>query len=495
MSYSNEHLSNGKSWETNYHRDELGLEIGRSMPGGIQSKWKRDNLGRPIELSINSAEKLVRTRKYSWGINDRLQQIEDSLTGTTTFAHDAFGNLAKATYSDGTSLFRAPDAIGNLYRSPDRTDRKYGPAGQLLEASTSKGIVKYEYDAEGNLKKKIEPDNKEWNYIWNSSGMLSEVKRPDGKRVKFTYDPLGRRMSKSYNGRITKWVWDGNVLLHEWVEHYDDVNEEDEIPDSLQSDEISTASLQTQLDGRPSNGPPDEGDLPATTTWLFDPDTFAPASKIVGDKHYSIITDHLGTPLSMFDETGVQTWGAELDIFGSVKNLLGDRNDCPFRYPGQYEDGEIGLYYNRFRYYDPEGGEYVSQDPIGLKGNNPTLYGYVADLNIYDDPFGLNCRNTKPRIENGNLKEGWIHIDTRHITGNHPKGAGDLFAAGTSKLQLERAANKIIKKGNRVTEDITARMQTFEKKMVINGKKDLVRMTVDSLDNNRVITMFPVRGG
>jgi RHS repeat-associated protein len=219
--------------------------------------------------------------------------------------------------------------------------------------------------------------------------MLSVVKRPDGRKVKFTYDPLGRRMSKSYNGRVTKWVWDGNVILHEWVDHFDDVNDEDEIQDSLQSDEISTASLQAQLDGRPSNGPPEIGGLPLPTTWLFDPDTFAPASKIVGDKHYSIITDHLGTPLSMFDETGAQTWGAELDVFGALKNLQGDRSDCPFRYPGQYEDGEIGLYYNRFRYYDPDGGEYVSQDPIGLEGCI-NLYAYVVDVNSWIDILGLN---------------------------------------------------------------------------------------------------------
>jgi RHS repeat-associated protein len=128
--------------------------------------------------------------------------------------------------------------------------------------------------------------------------------------------------------------------------------------------------------------------LPATTTWLFDPDTFAPASKIVGDKHYSIITDHLGTPLSMFDEKGVLTWGADLDIYGAVKSLQGDRSDCPFRYPGQYEDCEIGLYYNRFRYYDLEGGEYVSQDPIGLLGGF-NIYSYVKDLNRWSDPFGL----------------------------------------------------------------------------------------------------------
>jgi hypothetical protein len=88
-------------------------------------------------------------------------------------------------------------------------------------------------------------------------------------------------MSNSYNSRITKWVWDGNVILHEWVEHFDDVNDKEEIPDNLQSEEAIAAFLQAQLDGRPSNGPPEPDELPLLTTWLFDPDTSAPASKIV----------------------------------------------------------------------------------------------------------------------------------------------------------------------------------------------------------------------
>ena len=29
---------------------------------------------------------------------------------------------------------------------------------------------------------------------------------------------------------------------------------------------------------------------------------------------------------------------------------------------------ETGLYYNRFKYYDPSTGAYISQDPIGLAG-------------------------------------------------------------------------------------------------------------------------------
>ena len=39
-------------------------------------------------------------------------------------------------------------------------------------------------------------------------------------------------------------------------------------------------------------------------------------------------------------------------------------------------------------------GCYISQDPIGLSGNNPTLYGYVETTNVQIDLFGLNYSKT-----------------------------------------------------------------------------------------------------
>lgn len=48
------------------------------------------------------------------------------------------------------------------------------------------------------------------------------------------------------------------------------------------------------------------------------------------------------------------------------------------------------MYYNRFRYYDPEQGNYTQIDPIGLAGGNPTLYAYVNNPNVKIDPFGLD---------------------------------------------------------------------------------------------------------
>ncbi|RZK32259.1 MAG: RHS repeat-associated core domain-containing protein, partial [Hymenobacter sp.] len=86
---------------------------------------------------------------------------------------------------------------------------------------------------------------------------------------------------------------------------------------------------------------------------------------------------------------GRKTWQAQLDSYGAVREGRGKAQDCPFRYQGQYEDVETGLYYNRFRYYDPEAGSYLSQDPIGLSGGM-ALYAYVQNPTAWVDVLGLN---------------------------------------------------------------------------------------------------------
>ena len=130
-------------------------------------------------------------------------------------------------------------------------------------------------------------------------------------------------------------------------------------------------------------------------TWVFDENSFVPAAKLVGDKSYSILTDHLGTPYEAYDENGEKVWARELDLYGNA--IAGDSSFIPFLYQGQYYDEEIGLAYNRFRYYSPESGTYISQDPIRLAGNNPNFYGYTFDCNTEVDVWGLDCDVAKTR--------------------------------------------------------------------------------------------------
>jgi RHS repeat-associated protein len=278
------------------------------------------------------------------------------------------GNLTGAGYSHVEKLFRVPDAVGNLYRTRERNDRKYGVGGRLLESENAK----YHYDEEGNLIAKVEDGKRLWRYLWNACGSLKEVVRPDYKSVVFEYDALGRRTAKIFDGRVTRWIWDGNTPLHEWS--YD----EKERPKTV-TDEYGIKSKDR------------EEPVENLITWIFEEGTFKPTAKLTENGNYSIITDYLGTPAQMYDEQGNLTWEADLDIYGRVRTFAGrSLNECPFRFQGQYFDEETGLAYNRFRYYDPDSGNYISQDPIGLAGNNPTIYAYVHDPNSWIDVFGLD---------------------------------------------------------------------------------------------------------
>ncbi len=125
------------------------------------------------------------------------------------------------------------------------------------------------------------------------------------------------------------------------------------------------------------------------TTWVYERESFTPCAKIRNGKKYSIISDYLGRPVQAYDTLGKLVWQQEYDIYGKRK-IDGGESSIPFRQPGQYEDIETGLYYNRFRYYDPKNGLYLSKDPIGLEGNNPNLYAYVYDSNSWVDVFGLD---------------------------------------------------------------------------------------------------------
>ena len=339
----------------------------------------------------------------------------DEISGRVArYDYDEFDNLISAEYERGGEverLYRVPDRMGNLFETRERDDRKYDAGGRLAEDRE----FFYHYDCEGNLVFKefkelswggnvIAPINKErleaelgirfrafgtgWRYDWQSDGMLARVVRPDGKEVSFAYDALGRRIRKSFAGVTTQFVWDGNVPLHEWTEENEMV------------------------------------------TWLFEQDTFVPAAKLVANGDcFSIISDYLGTPMQAYDKDGNKVWEQELDIYGRQRKR--PSSFIPFKYQGQYEDAETGLYYNRFRYYDPNAGSYISQDPIGLAGGNPTLYGYVNDINTYLDVLGLTIIPTVTKGTNNEILTAEATIKRTDLgTGTNTNAASRSYARG-----------------------------------------------------------------
>jgi RHS repeat-associated protein len=211
--------------------------------------------------------------------------------------------------------------------------------------------VRYEHDEDGNQTLKSGPDG-DWHYRWNGHGMLREVERPDGVRVAFDYDPFARRTAKrtlSAAGAVdqeVQFVWDGHNVIHE-----------------LDSER-------------------------GLVSWQWEPESFTPIAKEHAGRRWTIASDHLGTPTEMYDDLGQLAWKMQLDVYGVPRFDAGTAEDCPWRWPGQYEDGATGLFYNRLRHYAASVGEYCSADPLGLAGGLRS-HAYPSDTVSAVDPLGL----------------------------------------------------------------------------------------------------------
>ncbi|GAB0155196.1 DUF6531 domain-containing protein [Chryseobacterium sp. Alg-005] len=436
-------------WQMDLNVSRNGQLFSREMTGGIESIFEFDHIGMPISQKVMvNKTKTAFHKDYYWAAGSRLLQILDRVTGgRTRFDYDAFGSLVAAEYSNGEIQYKNPDETGCLYESARQTDRVYDKGGKLMRDKN----WFYHYDGEGNLLLKskrpvnnIKSDRKEkekdthpyyksiaadwlketelpdgnilsnvnentpeevqkpewqsgdWGYSWNANGMLAKVKRPDGKEVGFEYDALGRRISKIANQKITRYIWDDDVLLHEWTYDIGDI-----------------PLTEINEDGRLQHHPePNEN----VVTWIYDGSSYAPVAKLVNEEKFAIISDYLGTPIQAFDEDGNLVWKRELNIYGNAKEEKGNHNFIPFQYQGQYYDQETDLCYNRFRYYDPDAGVYISKDPIGLLGGFG-LYNYVKDSNVLLDVLGLMPNNTPI----GDLAEG-------DFVANLKKGGWKVYA-------------------------------------------------------------------
>ena len=379
----------GENWEEKIVRDSEGLKIEKIFSGGIRMTRTYDAYGNVISQKSRSFRQDGYDRRYAWNASGRLQSVIDGITGgRTTYAYDAVGSLMSARYEDGTDDYRMPDATGNVFRSRDRRDREYGKGGRILRDRH----YDYLYDVEGNLILKTprrgltqHPNHEvseesgthiawqtgDYAYEWYGNGMLKEVRLPYGKTVRFEYDALGRRTAKLFNGHVFRYLWDGNVMVQEWQ-----YEEKDRPQHSI--DEFGRIRMQG------------EEPVENLVTWVYEEGSYVPVAKIQNGERYTIISDYMGRPVEAYNSYGNVVWQADYDIYGDLRNIKGIRDFIPFRQLGQYEDDETRLYYNRFRYYDPRIGNYISQDPIRLMGNNPTLYGYVGDSNQGIDIFGLS---------------------------------------------------------------------------------------------------------
>jgi RHS repeat-associated protein len=423
---------------------------------------------------ISAPGGLVHSAAFDYRSDDLLTGLTDSRDGERRFSLDVMGRVTAVRARDWSEEY-AYDAAGDITRCAGDADR---PAAGVREYQRGllrrAGRTRFSRDASGRVIRRevrlLSGGSRVWEYGW-TDGRLSSVTNPVGERWHYRYDAFDRRIAKERldsDGSVVeavRFAWDGTVLAEE---HH------------------TGRGATTTYEWAADSG------LPVAQT------TRAPgeglSQETVNERFFAVVTDLVGAPTELVSEDGVSAWRSRTDLWGGPTGPATSAPTsvtCRLRFPGQYWDEESGLHYNYFRYYDPEVGRFLSPDPLGLDGG-PNPHAYVPNPCAWIDPFGLALCRTVPRLEEGDLKQGWKHIDARHITGDHPSGPGDLMPPGTTREQVLKAASKAVRKGRRITPNPAKIMQTFEKKMTVNGFTATYRVSVDSTDGNRIVTFFPV---
>lgn len=344
----------GRRHAIDYAPEEAGWRL--TAPEGLATSTFHNPVGLTTGVRVEAAGKPVFEQGFAWDGDDRLVEQRDTRLGATRFGYDAEGQLLAVERSNGAAEAFAYDGAGN---------RVSGPAGPAqfdsLNRLIGQGSERFDYDGRGNCIARS-GGAQAWRYAYDGFDRLVRAEDDGGRLVRFGYDPLGRRIWKevSQGGvqRITRYVWAGEQLIRE-VE-------------------------QVHGEGRDWQG----GGPERTRDYCYWPQTWKPLFLREGGAIHQYHCDPLGVPMRLTDAAGKVTWEAERSGFGAMAALPGGIEQ-PLRLPGQYHDAETGLHYNRFRYYDPALGRYLSRDPIGVAGGL-NFYAYAGNDPVNRaDPTGL----------------------------------------------------------------------------------------------------------
>lgn len=361
--------------EVNFDRDSAGRELSRRFGEMLTFTTEWDAAGRVAGQETSSGGRSLNRRTYDYRADGMLIGIDDELSGPRRFDLDPAGRVT-AVHADGWSETYAYDEAGNQTAAswPETMpgQEATGPRTYTGTRITRAGDIRYEHDAAGRivLRRKTRLSRKPdlWRYTWDAEDRLTGVVTPDGTRWRYLYDPLGRRTAKQRLApdgvtvaEQTAFTWDGTNLC-----------------------EQTTTST-----GLPH---------PVVLTWdhsgmrplaQTERITTAGASQEEVDRRFfAIVTDLVGTPTELADESGDIAWRSRTTLWGTTTWSRNSTAYTPLRFPGQYFDPETGLHYNYFRHYDPETARYLTPDPLGLApAPNPATY--VNNPHTSADPLGL----------------------------------------------------------------------------------------------------------
>ncbi|SUG28050.1 Teneurin-2 Ten-2; Tenascin-M2; Ten-m2; Protein Odd Oz/ten-m homolog 2 [Salmonella enterica subsp. arizonae] len=342
--------------------------------------------------------------EWHYDLNGNVRQRSDSLAGREFYNHDVMDRLTEHVDVLGRVTNFVYDAAGNRLREETSGS---GDEWQCYGRGEEERQVTLEhwYNRNGQLVRRKRRADYLWSQKvvsesleWDVSGRLKAL-HSDSGTTQYGYDGLGRRVFKKTTrageetASLTWFWWDGDAVAGE-------------VQETTPAEETLTSACDMR---RPGSSEAREARLMSLVKvrtvqeYVYYPQSFEPLALIRYGRRWSekdgfsepekriyfYHNDVNGAPLRLTDETGGVAWSQSAGPWGAWSEQTGSVRN-PLRFQGQYFDEESGLHYNRYRYYEPESGRYISADPIGLNGGI-NLYAYAPNPLTWIDPLGLKC--------------------------------------------------------------------------------------------------------
>ena len=295
------------------------------------------------------------TTTYTYDYMNRLKS-EDSINAKYEYEYDAAGNRIYLECND-----KNYEDYGTEY-TYDKNNRLLEEVKYIYSGDT-KYITDYHYDKNGNVLTKAKShadttslkrnqslgiktgselsENQMSEYFtYNVFNQLKSYRNTKGTTASYEYLPNNYRYSKTVGSTTTRFLWDGDYVA---------------------------------------------GELDATGN--ISKKYFYGMDMLSDDSGNNYIYDIHGSVTNVLNSRDTETKEYEYNAFGKIENETNQSTSNPWQYCGEYKDNETGLIYLRNRYYDPETGRFINEDPIRSGGNwysycdgNPIMFFDLSGL-------------------------------------------------------------------------------------------------------------------
>ncbi|MBA3676737.1 MAG: EndoU domain-containing protein [Sphingosinicella sp.] len=331
-------LALARSYDQNYWLTGITL-TGASAPL-LDLAFGRDGNGNVTGVTDNAATS--RAASFTYAANDRLQTAVGAW-GADAYTWDASGNRTRVDRTVGGTT--ASD-VATIPAGTNRLTEIRDGAGTLSKAFTLRDG--------GDLAQQNVAGGYQFDYVYSPRKRLAAVKTNGTEVASYLYDHAGHRVVRTLpaTSQVIHYIYgqDGQLL----ADH----------------DGVTGAMLKEYV-------------------WLDDMPLAQIGGPVATPTYAFVHTGQIGEPLMVTDASQAKIWDVVSDPWGNALPLSPASIAQDLRLPGQFMQGESGLYQNWMRDYDPSLGRYIQSDPIGLAGGS-NLFAYAnGNPNKYIDPNGL----------------------------------------------------------------------------------------------------------